>query len=340
MPKLSVIIPVYNAEMYLRRCLDSVCNQTLDDIEIICVNDASTDNTLEILNEYVKIYPNIKLINCCSNGGESFARNKGLDCASGKYIAFIDNDDSIDLDFYEKLYRKAEVDNADIAKGEVHIIDYDKKESYGNLNKKIRENKGLLFFAYYWWTAIFKASIIKNNNIRFIPDYPLGGDVLFLNQVILLSDSITLVDDAFYHYYRRENSGDSKVLNLEKLHSVLDIHEMIVDNTLQSKRFNKFSQAELNFLFGWCLNATLNYYYRSETTEILDYCVHKAFSIYKKINLYVDTNHLKILPVCLDILENFEENDLKMFFIKNNTSKKMFLANIRFLHTKQSKANE
>ena len=84
MPKVSVIIPVYNAQDYLGRCLDSVCNQTLKDIEIICVNDCSKDNSLNILNEYAEKYPNMKVIDCKVNGGESVARNIGLDNATGE----------------------------------------------------------------------------------------------------------------------------------------------------------------------------------------------------------------------------------------------------------------
>ena len=126
-----------------------------------------------------------------------------MENATGEYLGFVDNDDEIDVDFYEKLYNKATEKNADISKGEVHIVDYDQKETYGNLNKKIRENNEILFFAYHWWTAIFKTSIIKDNHIEFIPKYPLGGDVLFLNKVVLASNSIALVDDAFYHYYRQ-----------------------------------------------------------------------------------------------------------------------------------------
>ena len=107
MSKVSVIIPVYNAEKYLKKCLDSVINQTLPDIEIICVNDCSKDSSLNILKEYSLKDERIKIIDCEQNGGESVARNIGIDNASGDYLAFVDNDDVIDLDFFEKLYNRA-----------------------------------------------------------------------------------------------------------------------------------------------------------------------------------------------------------------------------------------
>ena len=101
MVKVSVVIPVYNVEDYLRDCLDSIVNQTLKDIEIICINDGSTDNSLEILEHYKSKDERIKVISQ-ENGGISAARNKGIDLASGDYISFIDSDDYIDNNFYEK----------------------------------------------------------------------------------------------------------------------------------------------------------------------------------------------------------------------------------------------
>ena len=339
MPKVSVIIPIYNAQDYLERCLDSVCNQTLKDIEIICVNDASTDKSIDILNKYAQRYQNMKVIDCKINGGESVARNIGMENATGEYLGFVDNDDEIDVDFYEKLYNKATEKNADISKGDVHIVDYDQKETYGNLNKKIRENNEILFFAYHWWTAIFKTSIIKDNHIEFIPKYPLGGDVLFLNKVVLASNSIALVDDAFYHYYRRENSGDSKILTFEKITSVLYCHEMIVDNVLQFPMFKSFSQAELDFLFTWCLNAALTYCYRCKTVKALDFCIEKAFVIYEKIAEYINKNTSLIYPVCINILENGDKEELKLLFMTNDTHQKMFLTNLRFIHLQRNNIN-
>lgn len=106
MSKVSVIIPVYNTEKFLRKCLDSVCNQTLQDIEIICINDCSTDGSSEILREYAGKDNRIKLIELFENGGAAKARNIGIDIAHGEYIGFVDSDDFVDLDFYEKLYKK------------------------------------------------------------------------------------------------------------------------------------------------------------------------------------------------------------------------------------------
>ena len=113
MPKVSVIIPVYNVEKYLSECLDSVVNQTLKDIEIICVNDGSPDGSAAILEEYAQKDNRIKVITQ-ENRGLSEARNSGLKIASGEYIAFLDSDDYIDLKFFEQLYKRGIESNSDV----------------------------------------------------------------------------------------------------------------------------------------------------------------------------------------------------------------------------------
>ena len=114
MPKVSIIVPVYNVEKYLSKCLDSIVNQTLKDIEIICINDGSVDNSQSVLEAYAKKDTRIKVINQ-ENLGLSCARNKGIDIAQGEYIGFVDSDDWIDLEFYEELYNNAINTQSDIA---------------------------------------------------------------------------------------------------------------------------------------------------------------------------------------------------------------------------------
>ena len=115
-PKISVVIPIYNAEEYLEECLESVVGQTLRDIEIICINDGSTDNSAKICEKYAKKDKRIIFVST-ENKGPGAARNTGLGFAKGEFIGFVDSDDWIDLDFYEKLYTAAVETDADIATG-------------------------------------------------------------------------------------------------------------------------------------------------------------------------------------------------------------------------------
>ena len=103
--KISIIIPVYNSAKYLRKCLNSIINQTFDNIEIICINDGSTDNSLSIINEYAKIDSRIKVYTI-ENKGVSAARNYGILVATGEYIGFVDSDDYIDLNYYEEMMKQ------------------------------------------------------------------------------------------------------------------------------------------------------------------------------------------------------------------------------------------
>ena len=113
--KVSVIVPVYGVEKYISKCLNSLVNQTLNDIEIIVVNDGTKDNSQKIIDEYVKKYPDKVKSFIKENGGQGSARNYGLKQATGEYIGYVDSDDYVELDMYEKLYNKAINDNLDIA---------------------------------------------------------------------------------------------------------------------------------------------------------------------------------------------------------------------------------
>lgn len=332
MPKVSIIIPVYNAENYLARCLDSVCNQTLDSVEVICINDYSTDNSIDILNKYANKYSNLKIINCKENGGESKARNIGLEASSGEYLAFVDNDDTIDNNFCEKLYNKAVETGADIVKGEIHDIHYDGSSTYGYLNPKIREHHSKFYFAYHWWTAIYKSSLIKDNNIKFLEGYPLGGDILFLNEAIIKCKKLELVDDVYYHYCRREDSGDSKILSFEKIKSAIAIIKMISEN-IQATGIH--DEGTTFVISSWLLQL-LNYPFRTTDEKVLKFVLGELLNYYQSSKDWIkdEPEFLGVLPVVMDLIK---KNDLDMileFYKKNNSQPKMRIANLRFMHNR------
>ena len=258
--KVSIIIPVYNVEKYLRRCLDSVLNQTLKDIEIICVNDGSTDNSSLILEEYKK-YDNIKIINQ-KNSGLSVARNTGLDNATGECVAFIDSDDFIDKDFYEKLFNNIVQHNADIACASI-IRENDKKKKFLidykeiELAKNIRD-KFLLSHApkyNFVWNKLYRKEFIDKNNLKFVPGM-IFEDMWFTPDVLEASSTLVTVPGTYYHYWKNQNSlikGDCDKFRADKLlghqyllekckkHSVISIQK----NELQYKKEYKI----FGFLF-------------------------------------------------------------------------------------------
>ena len=276
MPKISVIIPVYNASQYLERCLDSTVNQTLKNIEIICVNDCSTDSSLEILERYEKSDERVKIINHKINGGESKARNTGIENAKGEYISFLDNDDAYDRDFLEKLYNKAIETDSDIVKGMLKYYRNGQIRACENLNSEI-EKGGKYFFTYHWWCAIYRKKLINANNIRLLEGYPLGGDVLFLNNAILKANKVEVVNNTFYNYFRRDDSGDSQILSNEKLLSSLKIFVMIMENLNQAKDISKeaYIKASSNW-FMECFERII----RTKDSKMKKTCIEYAFKIY------------------------------------------------------------
>lgn len=279
MSKVSVIIPVYNAKDYLRRCLDSVCNQTLQDIEIICVNDCSTDNSLEILQDYAQKDTRIKIIDCKKNGGESIARNIGIDKAKGEFLAFVDNDDVVDLDFYEKLYQEAEKTGADIVKGEAKEVYYDGKSFIVSSNKKIRQFNYKTFFKDCWWTAIYKRNLIIKNTIRLPEQVPLGGDILFLTNAVIAANKVATVDGTYYNHIQRKDSGDSLFLPFEKLESALTVFIKIIKiindaniDTLEPESYDDIFQ---NYTLG-----VFSRGFRNNDLECKHFCAKTTFEIY------------------------------------------------------------
>ena len=237
MCKISVIVPVYNVAPYLPKCLDSICNQTLKDIEIICVNDCSTDNSLEILKEYAQNDTRIKLIDFKENKGVSAARNAGIKTAQGEYIGFVDSDDWIDLNFYEKLYEYAIRTHCDVAKSEMIIVstncNISKLPTYRN--NMIKQNR--LNFYYEFYTAIYNKKFLINNNIYFPEDVLTFEDPVFSIQVILSDPKLELISGTNYYLLERNNSK-TKTFELYKINSFITGAQQII-NLLNSYNINK-----------------------------------------------------------------------------------------------------
>lgn len=213
-PKISLILPVFNAEESLTKCLDSVINQTLTDIEIICVDDCSTDNSLEILENYAKKDSRIIVLNQETNQGQGAARNRGLQIASGEYVGFVDSDDWVENDYFEKLYNTAIKYNADIATANMlkHKKYYKKynvlHKKYllkSDIQEKIKLYSDKKQFFFYVMNKIYKTSLIKNNCINFAQGQ-IFEDVQFSIQAIYYANLIVSVPNTTYHYVEHHNS--------------------------------------------------------------------------------------------------------------------------------------
>ncbi len=233
MPIISVIIPVYNVEKYLSRCLRSVLNQTLLNIEIICVNDGSTDGSLNILQKYAQMDRRIIVLDQ-ENQGQGVARNNAMKIAKGEYIAFVDSDDWLDSNMLEILYGTAKSNDANVVQcsyrthsptSGVYVIDR-MKDCFPNediSNKFVRIPKSEMFQASWApWYRIYKTEFLKENNIEFSA-LKYGEDVPFSLAVKLLSP-IFYVDKPLCNYRIRKNSSRTYDVEYDKIiDSVTDV---------------------------------------------------------------------------------------------------------------------
>jgi glycosyltransferase involved in cell wall biosynthesis len=324
MPKISVIIPVYNTEKYLRRCLESVCNQTLKDIQIICVDDCSSDGSSQILKEYEANHKNLTVSYLVKNQGVSNARNVGLLQANGEYVAFVDSDDEIDLNFYEKLYEKAKAENADLVKGQAIEISY---KGQKNVVKQIPQNSKW-FFVNYWLLAIFKRSLILENNISFSTNHKFGEDLLFLNKAIIAAQNLYLVDEVYYHYYKREDSEDSKNISEEKIKSALNVFELIADSANENLLPNG---ADYNFIFHNFIMCCFNLSLKNDDKKAKKICAQAALNIFKKCwsKDGLKINFSKTAPQLFELLENNDRNGIEDVLAQCKTPICLILSGLR-----------
>lgn len=213
-PLVSIIIPVYNVNNYLRRCLDSVVGQTYQKLEIILVDDGSTDNSGKICDEYAQIDNRIIVVHKI-NGGLSDARNVGIDIASGKYIAFIDSDDFVSTKYIQILLEEIMKKNADIAICKYVKGSRDDFVKENNKKRKIKCFKSVEMLKNWHgkykhvetvaWNKLYKLSLFKENNISYPQGY-YNEDVQTTHLLINKADNIILIDEVLYYYFQRKDS--------------------------------------------------------------------------------------------------------------------------------------
>lgn len=261
MTKLSIIVPVYNVEKYLPKCLESLIKQTLKDIEIICVNDGSIDNSLAILKEFASKDSRIRIIDN-QHQGVAKTRNTGIEQSSGEYIGFVDSDDYIDIDFFEKLYNSATKSNSDIAIASIlkhknffniYNAKYTKEETAITIQDKIKLCEDKKHFFFYAWNKIYHSRFIKENNIKF-SEGQIYEDVMFAIKALYYSNKIISVYGTKYHYIEHENSlTKSKDKTGEKEHDLIKAYSELQEfcnskNIEIPERLNYYTKENFGFI--------------------------------------------------------------------------------------------
>ena len=309
-PKVSVIIPVYNTEKYLRQCLDSVVNQTLKDIEIIIVNDGSTDGSLKIINEYAKRDKRIVFFNEEHNN-VSHATNVGLNSATGEYVARVDADDYIKPNMYEEMYKIAAENDLDVLRcdyanftGEYDTFKQTAKKNFEErfsylynkifnandfLDKNSSEYLKIISTANVIWNSIYKLNFLRENNIRENENVNSWEDNSFYYWVMLTAKRIMYIDK-IYVFHRRDNIS-SMTHDINKMSSdVFDEHKFLKEKLIEINKFEDFKIAYYRRKFG-------NYFF---ALKIIPYDMKREFIFKMADDFLEDLNN--------DIIENSEDN--------------------------------
>ena len=232
MPIISVIVPVYNTEKYLHRCIDSILAQTYADFELLLINDGSKDNSGAICNEYAVKDSRVRVFHK-ENAGVSKARNLGLDNAKGEWITFVDSDDWVHEDFIKKRLDLALSDTADIAYCDIEYI-YNNWNLYGKMAEEVdgkssTVNSWILSRTTYSPIILARKYLFDKYNLRYIEGLRFGEDFNLIIKLVIYANKVSHVKEALY-YYNKQNEGSA----MTKLHLYRDDLQIVYVDLIKS----------------------------------------------------------------------------------------------------------
>ncbi len=324
MTKVSVIVPFHNVEKYISKCLTTLMYQSLEDIEIICINDASTDASKEIVQNYIERDNRIILLNTEVLSGQSYARNIGLEVASGEYIAYVDSDDWCSLDMFEKLYNSAKENNTDITMCTVQLYDDIEQNLYTDdyYSLKAFENfKTNVFNAEtakdyilnnpaVIWNKIYRHDFLLKNNIKFQEGF-IYEDLPYSVETFLKADRINIVWENLYFY--RQNRRFSTMKNSDK--KIYDRIPMVelTWNILQKAEFFNEKKSEI---ISWIIDDIFHRYTLLEKKYYQDYYTNMK-EFFTRINNTITEEDRKVLSLksyCRDEFDAVVEGEFIDFW--------------------------
>lgn len=244
MPKVSVIVPFYNVEGYIEKCLETLVNQTLKDIEIILVNDGSKDRSIDIVKKFLKQYPEKIVYLEKENGGLSDARNFAIPYAKGEYIAFLDSDDYVEKDMYQLMYELAKKESSDMVECNF-IWEYPdkKREDIGEIY--IGQFEMLEKVRVVAWNKLIKREILEKNKIEF-PKGLQYEDVEFTYKLVPFINKVSFVKKPCVHYVQREGSISNS--QNERTKEIFEVLENVINFYKEKEIYDKF-KTQLEYLY-------------------------------------------------------------------------------------------
>ena len=244
MPKVSVIVPFYNVEGYIEKCLETLVNQTLEDIEIILVNDGSKDRSIEIVNKFLEAYPEKLVYLEKENGGLSDARNYAIPYAKGEYIAFLDSDDYVEKDMYQKMYELAKKENSDMVECDFYWEYPDKlKKDVGviyNGKKEMLEKVRVVA-----WNKLIRREILEKTEVKFPNGYRYE-DVEFTYKLVQFIEKVSFLKKPCVHYIQREGSISNS--QNERTKEIFDVLDNVIDYYKEKGIYETYKE-EIEYIY-------------------------------------------------------------------------------------------
>lgn len=254
MPKVSIIVPIYKAEKYLNRCIDSILAQTFTDWELLLIDDGSPDRSGEICDEYAQKDSRIRVFHK-KNGGVSSARNLGLDNVQGEYVTFVDSDDWIDVHMYEEMYNKAIEEDADVVVCDFCSTDCENEQYSKGLISKEREN--VIVDVLLWriagclWNKLVRRKEYTDHDLIY-PTHNMGEDAALIVQILWNAKRISYLPEPFYYYYMNQTSitkyvSDDNKIRQRFLQATANVE--IIEQFLVDKATGKIKDALTKYIF-------------------------------------------------------------------------------------------
>ena len=244
MPKVSVIVPFYNVEGYIEKCLETLVNQTLEDIEIILVNDGSKDRSIEIVNKFLEAYPDKLVYLEKENGGLSDARNYAIPYVKGEYIAFLDSDDYVEKDMYQKMYELAKKENSDMVECDFYWEYPDKlKKDVGviyNGKKEMLEKVRVVA-----WNKLIRREILEKTEVKFPKGYRYE-DVEFTYKLVPFIEKVSFLKKPCVHYIQREGSISNS--QNERTKEIFDVLDHVIDYYKEKGIYETYKE-EIEYIY-------------------------------------------------------------------------------------------
>lgn len=295
-PKVSVIVPVYNVEKYLAKCLDSLVMQTIQDIEIIVVNDGTKDNSQLIIDRFVNDYPNKVFSYIKENGGLGDARNYGLQYAHAEYIGYVDSDDYVSSEMYEKLYNKAIAENSDLVLCDIEYVwesTLEHKLLKGcKVVDGVDQSKSVFLSPLFAWNKLYRKELFKKYQLSY-PKKLWYEDIPVTIPLFAFARKISYVNEVLIYYVQRDSSIMASK-NTQKMRDIFIVLEQVYD---EYKKYNLLDQfnAELEYLFieQLMLYGSFRFYRSNESSKLMNQSLKmmkEYFPNWRK-NPYLKTLH-------------------------------------------------